>query len=166
MGSLLQTLLGICALREGPQDLPYAPQQLIGVIAGNAVVTYIAVANLPDTGTVVPQVAMAAIFALAFLYGLLALYGLQARFVQSATALFGTDMIINLPVAALTFPLATHGTEDAPGAATAILLLWFWQVAILGHIFRHALEIRLTWGVLLALAYSFLNIQAVQLAAG
>ncbi|MFP4129444.1 MAG: hypothetical protein ACLFSJ_01760 [Halorhodospira sp.] len=166
MASLLQTLLGICALREGPQDLPYAPQQLIGVIAGNAVVTYVAATNLPGTGPAGLQVAVATAFALAFLYGLLTLRSLQARLVQSATALFGTDMIINLPLAALSFPLATHGAEGAPWAATAVLLLWLWQLAILGHIFRHTLEMRWALGVLLALAYSFLSVQAVQLAAG
>ncbi|MFP4183703.1 MAG: hypothetical protein ACLFRW_03900 [Halorhodospira sp.] len=165
MGALLQTLLGICALREGPQDLPYSPRHLLGVIAASSALSVIAVNNLPETGPALPQVAVATLFSLAFLYALLILRGLQPRFVQSATALFGTDLIINLPVTALSFPIATHGPESAQGAVLAMLLLWFWQIAILGHILRHTLEMRLALGMLLAVGYTLLSVQVIQWAA-
>ncbi|ABM62770.1 hypothetical protein [Halorhodospira halophila] len=165
MGPLLQKLIGICLFRDGPQDLPYSATHLLALIAGSMALTYIAAGNLPDTDAVGLQVAVATGFSLAFLYALLLLRGLTPRFIQSATAMFGTDVLIGIPVTLMTFPIATYGVEQAGGAAAGILLLWFWQVAILGHIFRHTLEMRLALGILLALAYSFLSFQVVQLAA-
>ena len=165
MGPLLQKLVGICLFRDGPQDLPYSATHLLGLIGASMILTYSAADNLPDTGTVGLQVVVATGFSLAFLYALLLLRGLTPRFTQSATAMFGTDVLIGIPVTLMTFPIAAYGAEQAQGAAAGILLLWFWQVAILGHIFRHTLEMRLALGILLALAYSFLSFQVVQLAA-
>jgi len=165
MGPTLPNLAGICLFRNGPQDLPYAPQALAGAVALSAALTFIAGSNLPESGNVAAQVAVATLFAAAFLYALLALRGLQARFVQSATAIFGTDAVIGFPVVLLSFPIGAQGPEQAPGAAAGILLLWGWHLVILGHIFRHTLELKLPLGLLLALAYSFLGFQAVQLVA-
>lgn len=166
MAALVQTLMGICLFQKGPQDVPYAPQTLIAAIALSAVVTFVGATNLPETGAVGLKVGVATAFSLAFLYAVLALRGLQARFVQSATALFGTDVLIGLPIVALTFPIAAQGPEQAPAASAGILLLWGWHLAIIGHVFRHMLDIRLGWGLLLALAYALLSFQVVELAGG
>ncbi len=161
MGSILQSLAGICLFRQGPQDLPYAPQALGAAVLLSGALNYIAAANMPESGNVGAQVLAAAGFSLLFLYAVLVLRALQARFMQSATALFGTEVLIAIPLTVLSFMLAGSDPQSAPGAATAILLLWAWRVGIVGHIFRHTLEIPLALGVLLALAYSFLSIQVV-----
>ncbi len=165
MLALLQTLTGICIFQNGPQDLPYSPRALTALIAASATLTLVGATNLPEPEAVGRKVVVATAFSLAFLYSLLYLRGLRPRFVQSAMAWLGTDTILGLPMVALTLPIAAQGPEQAPGAATGILLLWGWQLLILGHILRHTLEIRWPSGVVLAMLHTFLSLGVVQLSA-
>lgn len=77
-----------------------------------------------------------------------------ARFLQSATALFGTGLILSL-VALL--PIGLLPTDPASQAAplTALLLLvvFVWSVLVAGHIVRHTLDLTLEQGVAIAILY-------------
>lgn len=164
MGETLKNLLGVCLLQKGPQDIPYSPSSLLALIAAASGLSHIAAENIPRAANTTLQTLIAALFGLFFIYAALALRGYKERFMQSATAIFGADAIIALPVALATFSLDGKSPQQAPTMALIILLLWLWNISILGHIFRHALEVRLPLGIIIALGFSLLGFQVVQTA--
>ena len=92
------------------------------------------------------------------LYIGLSIMKLQARFHQSATALFGTGVLINL----LFMPLELVMDEDpslslmAELASILILFLVIWALVVMAHIIRHTFDIRFSGGMLIAVAYFLL----------
>ena len=164
MGEAVKTLLGICVLQKGPQELPYSPTALIAFIAAGAALSHIAADNLPAAANISLQILIAIVFGLSFIYAALVIRNLTERFMQSATAIFGADAVISIPVAGVTFGLDGTSPEQAPLAALIVLLLWLWHISVVGHILRHALEVRLPLGVLIAILYSFLSFRVVQIA--
>ncbi|BAU58423.1 hypothetical protein LRD18_06835 [Halorhodospira halochloris] len=164
MGETIKNLIAICLLQKGPQDLPYSPAALVFFIAAGSAVSHIAAANIPGTENLTLKVLIAALFGLFFIYATLAVRNYTQRFMQTATAVFGADAVIAIPVAMVTLGLDGRSPEQAPTAALVVLLLWLWHISILGHILRHALDIRLPLGILIAIIYSFLSFQVVQLA--
>ncbi len=144
-------LLEIALLRRGPQDLPYSPTLLALAVAASTIGSVLA-----QGANRLPLLSLALIVAYtaAFLHGVLQMRQLTARFLQTATAVFGTDAIITL--AALPV-LGALGGPDAgqpgSGVVLAYLALVGWNVAVLAHILRHALDTSFGKGALWAIAY-------------
>ncbi|MCO6441017.1 MAG: hypothetical protein J5I81_08025 [Nitrococcus mobilis] len=113
----------------------------------------------------VPTLLVGLLFTLGFIYGILAFRGLQIRFVQTASAIFGTDAIItliSLPVLAAT---STGPAQDAY-ILFAMAGLGIWNLLVMGHILRHALSLPLPGGILVALGYIFGSLFISQLIHG
>ena len=166
MGKLLSVFFDICLLKAGPQALP----------ASSFLLSATALAGLL-TGTIVIADAMGNVFT-AFmaqlldllllallLLTMLRLKGLESRFTQAATALFGCGALINL----VTLPLPLLAPEEGAGQQAAgpafflYLALIIWALVVVGHIFRHAMEIHLVRGILIAVGYFFAVNLAVQM---
>lgn len=151
---LLRSLLDIALLRAGPQDVPYSPA-LVGLTAAvAAAVSYPAISTFSPGSDPALQLLVLIGFNAAFAYAVLQLRGLGARFVQTATALFGTDALITA-VALPLLRLSGAPESQAPAAVLVFIGLLFWNLAVVGHIFRHALSVAMGAGVMVALAYTF-----------
>ena len=116
----LQRLIGIALLREGPQNLP-ASQNLMFVLAlATAAINYPGIVlYTPDVQPLL-QLGLLLGFNAAFVYIALALRNLRPRFVQSMSALFGTDALISavaLPVLFLLGPPAAGEAGAGSGVA-------------------------------------------------
>ncbi|WP_440997821.1 hypothetical protein [Arhodomonas sp. SL1] len=146
---IARIVLDICLLRRGPQDLPASTSLLGLAIAASALVGYPTMRALPEaTGTPGMDVIVGLVVTFAFAYGLLQAHGLGNRLVQTASALFATDVVIS----AIALVVLTLVPGQAPVASLALLVLVVWNVAIVGHIFRHALDTGMSLGVAWALA--------------
>lgn len=151
---IARQVLEICLLRRGPQDLPYSQGLLVLTMTASAAVGYPAMSRFGLSDSPALDVALTLGFTLAYLHGVLTIKGLRGRFVQTASAVFGTDVVVTglaLPIMAMT----TGPSDEAPVSGLLMLALVLWNLAILGHILRHALAVRLPVGVLWALAYVF-----------
>lgn len=159
VGKLLNIFVDICLLRAGPQDLP-ASRFLLGVAILLGLLTG-ALLIVDSFGSVFSAL-LAQILDLLLLMALirfgLAYRGLAPRFLQVATALFGSSALINL----VTMPVQLLIGED-PSASLAgelgvllYLFLLVWALVVIGHILRHAFDIRFGGGILIALAYFLL----------
>ncbi|MCP4283322.1 MAG: hypothetical protein GY792_02545 [Gammaproteobacteria bacterium] len=156
MGRLLNVFVDICLLRTGPQDLP-----------GSAFLVLLTATLSLLTGTIVivetfgslANALTAQLLDILLLLGLLRLLlqakGKSARFMQTASALFGSGVLINL----VTMPLQLVASGDSSGSTANDLIGLFylvfiiWAIVIVGHIIRHALEIRMVSGIVIALGY-------------
>lgn len=155
MTELLRTLFRICLLQAGPQDLPAATSILATLTALGWGASIVIIEQLEPAGSVIAEVTLATAFALLFTWLALSLRRLSNRFVQTASALFGTDLLLLIPAGPL---LLATASGDAPTLQFALLALWLWSIAIKGHIFRHALDLPVSGGVAVAVLYTLLSL--------
>ncbi|SEO93585.1 hypothetical protein [Aquisalimonas asiatica] len=155
MTDLFRTLVRICLFQTGPQDLPAATSILATLIALGWGASVLVLEQLGTAGPVALEVTFATAFALLFTWLALQLRRLPNRFVQTASALFGTDLLLLIPAA----PLLLATTDgDTPPLQFALLALWLWSIAIKGHIFRHALDLPISGGIAVAVLYTLLSL--------
>ncbi|HEC15982.1 MAG TPA: hypothetical protein ENI99_05335 [Sedimenticola sp.] len=163
MLALLNYFFDLCLLRARPQDIPASSVLLALTLAANLVVGMLVMADAYGG-------ALRALFAglvdnlllLGLLWGLLYWKGRPARLNQAATALFGSGTLLGLifvPLSSLAGP-GQSGTAALAGLFSLLLLAW--SQFVMGHILRHTLEVPLTRGLLLAVAFSILSVFLVR----
>lgn len=155
MTELLRALFRICVLQAGPQCLPASTSILTALTALGWGASVLVLEQLEPAGSVVAEVTLATAFALLFTWLGLTLRRLPNRFVQTASALFGTDLLLLIPATPLLLATADGG---APTLQFVLLALWLWSIAIKGHIFRHALDLPVSGGVAVAVLYTLLSL--------
>ena len=144
---MIRTLFDILRLRSGPQELPAGAALSVLLTAAWLVQGMLTDRTLdgPDSA---PRSLLAITVQLGAIMMLLKLRNLSARIPQTVSALAGTGFMLGL----LAFLLLT-GIDPArpqPGLALAYLGLFLWSLAVDGHIYRHAMSIKMSMGVLVA----------------
>ena len=83
--------------------------------------------------------------------------GYLSRFVQTATALLGTEILLNLIVAPLLLWIEIIGDAASPPILPALLfsLIIFWGIDIAGFVLSRALQLTYFVGVLVMIGYFF-----------
>lgn len=159
MASLISAFRDLCQFRSGPQDLPYAPRLLVGLVLASVLVRTVAAQMFapPDLSPSPLRAALATLFVLALLHTLLTLRRFANRFVQTALAWTGLDLIF----LALSLPLllGMGKPPSSPEAMTPaqLVLMWpvlalmIWKLAVQVQVLRQALEVRLAAAILIAL---------------
>ncbi|MGD8589289.1 MAG: hypothetical protein PVG22_10720 [Chromatiales bacterium] len=155
MKTLLNHFVDLCLLRKGPQDTPFSTL-LLGITGVLNVL--VGVVMIVDVRTGVISALGESLFdaglMLAVLYFALRSQNRRARFVQTATALMGTGLLLGL----LALPLISWSRNTDSGEAGLLLLaLIIWSMVVMGHILRHTFEIGLGIGIGLAFAYTLLS---------
>lgn len=156
LGRLLNVFVDICLLRAGPQDLPGSGfllllTALLSLLTGTLTI----VGTFGSLGSALAAQVLDILLLLGLLRMLLQITAKQSRFQQTATALLGTGVLINL--AAMPLQIISPGDPTA-SVATEVsglfyLFLLIWALVIVGHIIRHAIEIKLAGGIAIALLY-------------
>lgn len=178
LASLVRTTIDILLLRKGPQDMPVANEALIQAAALYVLANSAALATLsvPIIGAVL--MAMLALgVPVIFAWLLLRLTGFANRFVQTLAALLATEAVFTLlllgplsvilPYAQIAAETGTPPEVMLPGLMSyAVLGLIIWAVVVMGHILKHALDIAMTGGVLIALGYKLAPLLLFGLAGG
>lgn len=154
--ALIYFFFEICLLRRAPQDLPASDVVFRLVLAGNLLIGILVgmMGGQRFAVGVLHSVAHLALL-LSVLYGGLSWMQRRARFLQSATALLGTGLILGLfaliPIGLL-LPMES-ASEEAGLTVLLLLALFAWSVVVTGHIVRHALDLTLGQGVAIAILY-------------
>ncbi|QIT56473.1 hypothetical protein HC341_15470 [Aquisalimonas sp. 2447] len=156
MSRLPVTLVRICLFQDGPQDMPANGTVLVVLVAIGWAASTLLVGQLIEEGSAALEVSLATAFGLLFTWLALTMRGGSNRFLQTASALFGTDLVLLLPVTPLL--LMTQNGDGGGNLQLLLLLLWIWSIAIKGHIFRHALDLPVAGGVLVAIGYTILSL--------
>lgn len=156
MLALLKAFLAISVLRAAPQDLPASSMLLILAVLVYAMVGLVlSVITLP-WGSAVLASLLDTMLLVAFGYTALTLRGLSARFIQTATALTGSLAVLGIVSLPLTVWLyqaeILHMDSGIPSGLLFAVLLW--NVMVIAHIFRHALNA--TLGIALAISIAYL----------
>lgn len=161
----VSTLVDICLLRAGPQDLPYSPNLLVlSLLAYTALGTKTASLGLPQVNPYIFSV-INLLSLLFFAWFVLSLKGYYSRFNQTVIALFGTEVILGLLAwVLLAWQLqATDSGRESLLASVLYLALILWSLAINANIVRHALSITMAWAWGVSLAYFFIYMAIIRL---
>jgi peptidoglycan/LPS O-acetylase OafA/YrhL len=144
---LIRVLLDMLRLRSGPQDLP-AARGLAFLLAAAYALQGMVTDQALDGTDAAPRSLLAIAVQLGAICALLQSRRQAARIPQTVSALAGTGFVFGLLAYAL-LSLAQPG-QPQPGLATTYLALFVWSLAVDAHIYRHALSIKMSLGVLVA----------------
>jgi hypothetical protein len=151
---LLQQLLRIIILRSGPQDLPAGWNT-----AALMVLVYVALGMLADSMLQLGTSSLRSLFSIALqifaISVLLHLRGFSARLAQTIAAAAGTGCLFGL-MSIVMLAQSSGGTLPA-GMATLWLGLFVWSLVVDAHIYRSALSITMSLGMLLAVVLFAIN---------
>mgnify|MGYP001554603083 FL=1 len=147
MAHVVTTLLNLMRFRSGPQDLPVGRGLLLLLVVLYLAQGFMAggVIDEPNAG---PRTVVAVAVQFAIIAALLNLRGLRVRTPQTLTAMAGTGFLFGLLSLAVLSRIDPANPQ--PNLALFYLALFVWSLLVDGHIYRHALSIKLGGGVLIA----------------
>lgn len=161
MSSLLRIFFDLCRFRSAPQDLPYSKFLMALCVACYFLVGFaIALAEQPLGQSIITASADAGLMVgLAYLG--LWVRDFMPRVTQTITALAGTGTLFEL----IGWPLVTflQTLEEGETSSLSLLLLGLviWNIAVIGNILKHALEIPMWIGTGIALLYIYTSIRVM-----
>ena len=171
MSELLRLLVGICLRRLGPQDLPHSAALLHGLLAVAVGLQLLFTVMLREEGIAPERLLLSIVLTLGLPWLVLRWKGRGERYVQTLSALLGTGILFSLLMAPLIWfsvgmPAPTPDTPPTPLQAfvsIGAICVVAWKVAVDGHIWRHALNWPMAFGVMLALLLFFAELGIEQM---
>jgi hypothetical protein len=149
---LLSVYLQIMLLRQRPDVLPaswflFAFMLVLNLIIG--IVSFLLDFNmLQSLLRTVTDMAIS----LGFIYLLLLAFNKSGRSLQTMTAMLGVSAILNIVSLPLLF-MMPEPRESTGAMGILLYVLFMWHLVIMGHIFQHAVSVKLPTGLLIAFAY-------------
>ncbi|MCC7461993.1 MAG: hypothetical protein IT480_05960 [Gammaproteobacteria bacterium] len=153
LGALLRLYVDVALWRRGPADVPGVPLLLGATLAAYLALSMLLSMLLGLRGNWPGELVFDAAFTLGWPWLLLRAAGRRERFVQTACALFGFQLILAplaVGVQALLPAQAQPGDPQLFALQLAALALQTWIIAAVAHIVRDAFEWPLAAGVALA----------------
>lgn len=144
---IIRQLIEIILRKRQPEDLSYNLNAAIVSILSVVALGYAVYSKMPQiTQPLAYNIAMVALQVLG-IYGLLAMNQKSMRFVQTATAIFGTSVILQI---------LTIGSGLIPALAPLGLAMTVWNFALIVFIVRSALECKTFKAIALTIGYHLL----------
>ena len=145
-------------LQTKPQDYPASQAlQVILLITYLLVSVFTALVIFDVWGSIAHT-----ILELAFLYAFTQLLLLNARerVHQTFNAFLGTGILIGVVTAVLAYALMDQNSDQpvSPSDFGVFSVVYFWMLVVYGHIVRHAIDVKLSAGVGIVLAYAIASI--------
>ncbi len=155
----------ICRFQRGPQDLPALPLLAWLSLSSYILVNWLLAIQRQDPGSALFLALLDAVLLAGLAWLLLYLAHFTHRATQTITALAGTGTIIeSLSWPLLYWALALVDQKIDPSVpALGLLLLGAWRLAILAHIFRHALSTTPGYGLLASIGYLLMAFSILRL---
>ena len=157
MIKLINYFVDVCLLRRGPQDAPVSSTLLLLVLLVNLAISSIGVSDIIPGPQAVAASIVDAVIIIVLLQLVLRLKNRIERFIQTATATFGTGALLGMLALPLQLAVSSEAAEQSQTMAIFYLMLLVWVQVVIGHILRHALNVSLSLGIGLALVYSVLS---------
>lgn len=181
MRAFLANLRDLCLFRRGPEDMPYSPPLLVGLLAAcGALMGWFALHN-GASGRMVVAALAGGLGTVAMVFVVLRWRGKSARFVQAMTALAAVYLLFNLvadllvvrmDLPALMKQMLEHPQQPPVFSGTQTLLLLgfsilgFWQFFVMAGIVRRSAEVSLAGALLIMILWVVVDWFVAGMAAG
>lgn len=160
----LKLFVHMCLLRANPQDLPHSVALAALTLLVYTTLSYVLALSSTKPGTAL----LAALVDTGMLVGLayagLWVLDLKPRMTKLVTALAGSGAVWQL-VALPVMGLLASASGEIPNNTLAglsyllLLALVFWAIAIVGHILRHALNLKFYFALGIAVLYVYTSMR-------
>jgi hypothetical protein len=157
MKELLALFAQIAVSRKGPQDLPASYMVLVLTVAGYFLIRFLVSSVMPPTAQWRSHLLIEIAFTLAWYAVLLKTVGKPERFVQTATAIFGYELVLTPMFVATIYLSQQVKPEDVLYFPIAIvaLALAIWLIRAGSYVLKAALEIPIAACVFLTILQIF-----------
>lgn len=151
---LLSWTFSVLQLRGTPADAPHSTRLLLQLLLLDLVSS---VVYLQAIGTEFTAYALGGrlLLRLATIYLVLRVFGRENRFVQTSITLYAVSALLTflmLPVASGLMRSQTENPDlTAQFLQLGFLVMLLWSIVVDGHVLRHALGIKIWWGLGLAM---------------
>lgn len=157
MQDVLRLIWNICWLRKGPQDMPSATILMVILVAVDVLVgVFLGIAKV-SLGQATLESLLSVLIMIVFIQLSLRVRRYAARFNQTLSAMAGCDALLGSVLVPL-LVLLKAGILPPLVFANLWLLLLIWIIVITAHILRHALAVSFVTGILLSVAYLFMQL--------
>lgn len=156
---LFLAFFDICRFKRRPQDIPQSVNLMSLCVFVYLIVATLLLVLTETVGRSFLSACLELVILLLFTIGLLMLSGKSNRSVQTITAMSGTGIVLSLIALPVYVLLNTYGTVDTeanPYYTVAVMILSalaLWNIAVMAHILREALEVGIFTGAMLAISY-------------
>lgn len=162
MIALLKLFLDIALMRRGPQDVPASMALCALATVAYALLGFCSVLLSSPPGLALAQTVLDLALLTGFTQVLLGAHRRRARFVQTYTALTGTGALFALAAAPVLYAFPADAGQDTPPLAAFLYFgLVIWSIAVMGHIYAHALSVRRGRGLAWSIGYFVLSFVAL-----
>ncbi len=155
---LFMAFFDICRLRKGPQDIPASKNLLSLSLFFYGLLSILLVMLSDSIERAILSGLLEVVLIMAFTMALLQIRSKTERWVQTVTALSGTGIILSLFALPIYILLSMNGASEANNPVYGMGLLILaglacWNVIIMAHILRNALEVTMLSGIIFAIVY-------------
>lgn len=161
--SVFRILFSIILLQRGPEDLTATPRLLQEMILLNLLTAIVALSAQYGVDMAMYSSLLDLSLSLAFTGLLLVAMNRRPRFLQTAAAISGTGALFHL----LSWPFLIVGEDAGHSLQQAIwivmLLLTSWELMVVAHIFRRAIDSGVASAIALSFALFMISITVSQL---
>ena len=161
MRQLLKIFVDICLFRANAEQLPYSFFLMVFciityMISGMAV----SLINLSVSKAILIVIVDTAML-LSFIYTGLWIRSFFNRAIKTITAIAGTNTLFTIIGLPLAMALNNQPKDQASIFSMIYLILAIWNVGVLGHILRSALNMPSWVGIIIALMYFYVSINVL-----
>ncbi len=158
MLQIIEALWKVCLMRVAPQDLPSSKFLLWAAAAAYALIgSLISLLTLGPIAAVLSAVVDTGVL-LGLTMLVLWIKDTGERYTQTATALAGSGAILMGIALPLLILQAKLGVDGNTLPSLLVLVLMVWNLNVVGHILRHALDTKFFVGLLLSVVYLYVSI--------
>jgi hypothetical protein len=146
-------------LGAAPQDLPYSLALTARIVVVYLISGVVVQGGIVEPLSAISQMILSLTVTLAFTYVVLSALELKPRLVQTFAALVGVGIFFNL----LAWPILLQYQEQTSADSIAgilsffIIMLTSWELLVNAHIYRHALNVKMSQAIILSLGLFFMS---------
>ncbi len=153
---ITRAFIDVCLLHKKPQDLPVSTELLAVCLLVYTISSFLlALISQTMIDALIAGI-VEVLLVVTMTYILLKFINVPERWLQTTTAFSGTGAIFSFIAMPLFFWIDFGSQLKSAGQPVAyimIVLLVIWNIAVMAHIFRHALSTSFTAGVFVSLFY-------------
>lgn len=160
---LIRFFVDMLLHRRGPGELPSSRFLLWSLVLLGACVELGSLLLRVNVALSSAIVVVTTLLDLAFVWSVLHAFGLHRRFVQTMTAMAGTNTIINVLYVPITLASKQGATTQSVALFLSVVQILFvlWAIDVAGFVLARALERPYAFGVVIMLGYALLQLSLV-----
>jgi len=161
MNALIILTFNIMRLRAAPQDLPHS-RFLMLLCIGAYLLMGLVIAALDQTfGLALLSAGVDTLLLVGLAWLALWIRGYQSRMTQTVTAFAATGTLFEFIGWPLVAYLQQTSADDPSSLSLLLLVLIIWNISVIGHILRHAVDVSIWVGTGIALLYIYTSIRVM-----